>query len=203
MGSRQDTLLQLPASAFLSTQPTEDTCSLTLHPFLGSKTPQSRIYPTHGNWKVMVRAGRAMPRAGLALPGLLQPCRGAQLQRGSAEQDPGPGASEELPCLPAQRAGLADREGPQQTLRSSRGRDKRRFLPGNPYKVLGTQRLCWVNRHYHRTRCQPFAPQTGTAITSLEIPELIRTKHFTQIPLQRRDLTEEGTCDRNRLGGFV
>ena len=38
------------------------------------------------------------------------------------------------------------------------------------------------------------------AITSWEITKLIIMKRFTQIPLQRMHLTEEGTCDGNMQG---
>lgn len=47
------------------------------------------------------------------------------------------GAPEEVPCLPARRDGFAERAGLQQNSKEQRmQRDKRRYLPGNRYKVL-------------------------------------------------------------------
>lgn len=47
-----------------------------------------------------------------------------------------------------------------------------------------------------QTRCTKWRH----AITSWEITKLIIMKRFAQIPLQRKDLTKEGTCDGTYWG---
>lgn len=65
-------------------------------------------------------------------PGRVPGCRGAR-----EEQEPRMGAPEEVPCLPARRDGFAERAGLEQNSKEQRmQRDKRRYLPGNRYKVL-------------------------------------------------------------------
>lgn len=124
---------------------------LPLTPIPGEQEePPKQALSHHRSWKVIARAGRAIPFPPLALLGILQAatsprgaspaqpgrvpsCRGAQ-----AEWEPGTGAPEELPCLPARRDGFAEREGETSANNKEQRmqRDKRRYLPGNHYKVL-------------------------------------------------------------------
>jgi len=151
MGSLRDPLPQLSARASLSTQSTECNHSYPPNPILGSKrSPQNRLCPTRSSWKVIVRAGRAISSAPLAplgisqvaaspggCPAWSQPGQVPSSRGARAEQDPGTGAPEELPCLPAQRDGFAERGGtPANNKEQRMQRDKRRYLPGNHYKVL-------------------------------------------------------------------
>lgn len=117
----------------------------------GARPPRNRLCPTQGSWKAIVRAGRAIPSASLVLLGTLQaaasPGGGGGLPLHSlaecpapggaqAEQEPGTGAPEELPCLPVRRDGFAERGGTPASKEQRMQRDKRRYLPGNHYKVL-------------------------------------------------------------------
>lgn len=94
----------------------EETCSYPLHPFLGSKTPKSRIYPTHGHWKVMVTASEPCPEQDLLCSAPCSPGGVPKSRGGSAEQGSTPGAS--LPALQTRRASSKHRGAAEAEIRA-------------------------------------------------------------------------------------
>lgn len=92
--------------------------------YLEKRETQSRTCPTR-SWKAIAgkynllclashKLQKALEQHLPALPGQVPSCRRAQ-----AEQEPRTGELEDLPCLPVQRDGFAERGGLQQTTGSS------------------------------------------------------------------------------------